>query len=55
LARTADAIVDSDSAEIVAISPENLETLLLEEPKVALGFLKEMALRLKHSNLQQAH
>ncbi len=54
-ARTADAIVDSDSAQIIAISPDNLETLLLEEPKVALGFLKEMALRLKHSNFQQSH
>jgi membrane protein len=53
--RTADAMVESDSAKIVVISPENLETLLLEEPKVALGFLKEMALRLKEINLRQAH
>jgi membrane protein len=53
--RTADAVVESESAKIVVISPENLETLLLEEPKVALGFLKEMALRLKEINLRQAH
>ncbi len=54
-ARTADAVVTSESARIIAISPKNLETLMLEEPKVALGFLKEMALRLKDSNLQHAH
>jgi membrane protein len=53
--RTADAFVTSDSAQIVVISPENLETLMLEEPKVALGFLKEMALRLKESNQRLAH
>lgn len=53
--RTADAVVESERARIVVISPENLETLLLEEPKVALGFLREMALRLKESNLRQAH
>ncbi len=53
--RTADAVVVSETARIIAISPENLETLMLEEPKVALGFLKEMALRLKDSNLQHAH
>lgn len=53
--RTADAIVTSESARIIAISPENLETLMLEEPKVALGFLKEMALRLKATDGLLAH
>lgn len=53
--RTANALVESDTAQLVVISPENLETLMLEEPSVALGFLKEMALRLKESNLRQAH
>ena len=53
--RTAEARVESESAEVIVISPSNLETLMLEEPRVALGFLKEMALRLKDSNLQQAH
>lgn len=52
--RIADAIVESEQARIVVISPENLEMLLLEEPKVALGFLKETASRLKESSLQQA-
>lgn len=54
-ARTAEAIVTSDEARIIAISPENLETLMMEEPKVALGFLKEMAIRLIDSNLRHAH
>jgi membrane protein len=54
-ARTADACVTSETARIIAISPENLETLMLEEPKVALGFLKEMALRLKATNKRLAH
>jgi membrane protein len=53
--RPADAVVESERARIVVISPESLKTLLLEEPRVALGFLKEMALRLKESNLRQAH
>jgi len=53
--RTAQAMVTSDNARIIAISPENLETLMIEEPKVALGFLKEMAIRLKDSNLRHAH
>jgi membrane protein len=53
--RTADAVITSKDARIIAISPENLETLMMEEPKVAFGFLKEMAIRLKDSNLRHAH
>lgn len=53
--RTADAVVTTNDARIIAISPENLETLMMEEPKVAFGFLKEMAIRLKDSNLRHAH
>ncbi|MCX7628444.1 MAG: YihY/virulence factor BrkB family protein [Methylophilaceae bacterium] len=53
--RTANAVVTSESAQIVVISATNLEMLMLEEPKVALGFLKEMAVRLKETNLRQAH
>lgn len=53
--RTADAITATNNARIIAISPENLETLMMEEPKVAFGFLKEMAIRLKDSNLRHAH
>jgi membrane protein len=48
--RIADAVVISEFAEILVISKENLETLLLEEPNVAMSFLKEMALRLKQTN-----
>lgn len=54
-ARTADAFVASEFARIIVISPENLETLLLEEPQVALGFLREMALRLKASDIRLGH
>lgn len=53
--RTADAVVTTNDARIIAISPENLETLMMEEPGVAFGFLKEMAIRLKDSNLRHAH
>lgn len=47
--RFADAMVESDEAELVVISPENLQTLLAE-PNVAMYFLRQMAMR-----LQQAH
>jgi membrane protein len=42
-----DAVVTSDHADIVPISAENFETLLLDEPKVALRFLKQMATKLQ--------
>ena len=45
--RTADATVISDTAEILVISKQNLETLLLEEPGIAMVFLKDLARRLK--------
>ena len=48
--RTEDAIVTSGEAEILSISAENFETLLREEPTVAMSFLREMAQRLRHSN-----
>jgi membrane protein len=41
----ADAVVTSDIAEVLIISPDNLETLLLDEPTVAMKFLREMAVR----------
>lgn len=44
---TGDAVVTSDHADIVPISAENFETLLLDEPKVALRFLKQMATKLQ--------
>lgn len=46
----ADAIVTSEQAEVLVIAPENLETLLLDEPTVAMKFLREMAAR-----FQQQH
>ena len=49
--RIADAIVTSERAEILVVSKENLETLLLEEPGVAMAFLKDMALQLKQTSL----
>ncbi|HEY7985552.1 MAG TPA: YhjD/YihY/BrkB family envelope integrity protein [Methylophilaceae bacterium] len=45
-ARTADAYAAEDGTQVVAISPENLEMLLLAEPQVAVDFLKQMAQRL---------
>lgn len=50
--RTADAIVSSEKAEILSISAENFETLLREEPNVAMTFLREMAHRLRQSNFK---
>jgi len=48
----ADAIVISEVAEVLIIAPENLETLLLDEPTVAMKFLREMAVRfqLRHQS-----
>ncbi|CAN1535294.1 Rbn Ribonuclease BN family enzyme [Methylophilaceae bacterium] len=43
----ADAIVSSDSADVITIYPENIETLLLDEPKVAMKFLRQLATRLQ--------
>ena len=48
--RIADALVESTEAGIVVISAENIETLLLGEPKVAMNFLKQMAIQLQHSH-----
>jgi len=51
-ARTADAIVMSDEAQILSVSADNFETLLREDPDVAMTFLREMAQRLRDSNLK---
>lgn len=45
-----DAIVTSETVDVLMIAPENLETLLLDEPSVAMKFLREMAAR-----FQQQH
>jgi membrane protein len=43
----ADALVTSDTADVIVINEENIETLLLDEPKVAMQFLRELANRLQ--------
>ena len=48
--RTADAVVQSEKAEILCISAANFETLLIEEPSIAMSFLRDMAQRLRQSN-----
>lgn len=49
----ADAIITSEEAKIVLIYPDNIETLLLDEPKVAMKFLRQMAGRLQERVNQQ--
>ncbi len=51
--RIADAIVDSDFCDIIVINANNIQTLILNEPKVAMSFLKHMALQLKNSQQTQ--
>ena len=46
----ADAIVTSAQADVILIYPDNIETLLLDEPKVAMKFLRQMAARLQMHN-----
>jgi membrane protein len=43
----ADAVAVSGIADVVVIYPETIETLLLDEPKVAMRFLRQMATRLQ--------
>jgi len=43
----ADAVVSSEQADVILIYPDNIETLLLDEPKVAMKFLRQMASRLQ--------
>jgi len=50
--RVADAVVQSESAEVIVISGDNIQTLLLEEPKITLVFLKQMASRLQKTNIK---
>lgn len=48
--RTTTAIAEEDNTSLAVIGPENFETLLREEPKMAISFLKELAHRLKATN-----
>jgi len=43
----ADAVVATESADVVCIRTDNIETLLLDEPKVAMRFLRQLAHRLQ--------
>lgn len=43
----ANAVVASKTAEVVVIHPDTIEMLLLDEPKVAIQFLRQMATRLQ--------
>jgi len=46
----ADAIVSSAHAEIISIHTDSIETLLLDEPKVAMRFMRQLAKRLQEHN-----
>lgn len=46
-ARTENAYAGADNTQIVVISPENMETLLLEEPAISIEFLRQMAAHLQ--------
>jgi membrane protein len=48
--RTTSALAEEDNTSLAIIGPENFETLLREEPKIAMSFLKELAHRLKATN-----
>ncbi len=48
--RTTSAQAEEDNTVVIAITPENFETLLREEPRVAVLFLKEFAHRLKKAD-----
>lgn len=51
--RIANAVVDSDFCDVIVINANNIQTLILNEPKVAMRFLKHMALQLKNSQQTQ--
>ena len=44
---TSDAIVGSDEARIIIIYAENIDTMLADDPKIAMQLLKQMAGRLQ--------
>lgn len=46
---TVNAIVASDSARIIIIYAENIDTMLADEPKIAMQLLKHMATRLQNT------
>ena len=48
--RFADAVVISKTCDIIEVSSEDIQTLILSEPKIAMNFLQHMALQLKSSH-----
>jgi membrane protein len=46
----ADAIVSTETADVIIIRTDNIETLLLDEPRVAMRFLRQLASRLQKHN-----
>lgn len=46
----ADAVVSAESADVICIRTDNIETLLLDEPKVAMRFLRQLARRLQQQS-----
>jgi CRP-like cAMP-binding protein len=48
--RTAAAIAAAPDTRLVVISESNLETILRENPKIVVSFLKEMSGRLRSVN-----
>lgn len=46
----ADAIVTSDSAQIIVIYAENIDSMLAEDPKIARQLLKNMALKMQYKS-----
>jgi membrane protein len=49
--RIADAVVKSDYANILVIQQDITQSLILNEPQVAMRFLKHLAEQLKHQHL----
>ena len=49
-ATIADAVVSSVTADVITIRTDNIETLLLDEPRVAMRFLRRLAGRLQQHN-----
>ncbi len=46
---TANAVVASEEARVIVIYAENIDTMLADEPRVAMQLLKQMASRVQNS------
>lgn len=47
--RNADAYAEAENTRIVVITQDNMETILMEEPRISLDFLRQMASRLQQA------